>query len=71
LTYGNGDHEISDPVVLLKNCLPDSLPEHRYQNHTAGFTLAGVVGDLDAGTNLIDAALAIDPNSAGDWYYGG
>jgi TolB-like protein/class 3 adenylate cyclase len=39
--------------------------------HTAGFTLAHVVGDLDAGANLIDAALAIDPNSAGGWYYGG
>jgi TolB-like protein/tetratricopeptide (TPR) repeat protein len=39
--------------------------------YTAGFTLAHVVGDLDAGANLIDAALAIDPNSAGGWYYGG
>ena len=34
-------------------------------------TLARIVGDLDAGANLIDAALAIDPNSAGGWYYGG
>jgi adenylate cyclase len=39
--------------------------------YTAGFTLARVVGDLDAGANFIDAALAIDPNSAGGWYYGG
>jgi tetratricopeptide (TPR) repeat protein len=39
--------------------------------YTAGFTLAHVVGDVDAGANLIDAALAIDPNSAGGWYYGG
>jgi Flp pilus assembly protein TadD len=33
--------------------------------YTAGFTLAHVVGDLDAGADLIDSALAIDPNSAG------
>jgi len=39
--------------------------------YTAGFTLAHVVGDLDAGADLIDSALAIDPNSAGGWYYGG
>jgi TolB-like protein len=39
--------------------------------YTAGFTFAHVVGDLDAGASLIDAALAIDPNSAGGWYYGG
>jgi len=39
--------------------------------YTAGFTLAHVVGDLDAGAELIDSALAIDPNSAGGWYYGG
>jgi len=39
--------------------------------YTAGFTIAHVVGDLDAGANLIDAALAIDPNSAAGWYYGG
>jgi hypothetical protein len=39
--------------------------------YTAGFTLAHVVGDLEAGANLIDAAVAIDPNSAGGWYYGG
>ena len=39
--------------------------------YTAGFTLAHLVGDLEAGANLIDAALAIDPNSAAGWYYGG
>jgi TolB-like protein/class 3 adenylate cyclase/tetratricopeptide (TPR) repeat protein len=39
--------------------------------YTAGFTIAHVVGDLDAGANLIDAALAIDPSSAAGWYYGG
>jgi TolB-like protein len=39
--------------------------------YTAGFTLAHVVGDLEAGADLIDSALAIDPNSAGGWYYGG
>jgi predicted Zn-dependent protease len=39
--------------------------------YTAGFTIAHVVGDLDSGDNLIDAALALDPNSAAGWYYGG
>jgi len=39
--------------------------------YTAGFTLAHLVGDLEVGANLIDAALAIDPNSAAGWYYGG
>ena len=39
--------------------------------YTAGFTIAHVVGDLDGGANLIDTALAIDPNSAAGWYYGG
>jgi adenylate cyclase len=39
--------------------------------YTGGFTLAQMVGDVDAGADLIDTALAIDPNSAGGWYYGG
>ena len=39
--------------------------------YTGGFTLAHLVGDVDVGTDLINAALAIDPNSASGWYYGG
>ena len=39
--------------------------------YTGGFTIAHVLGDLDWGDALIDAALALDPNSAGGWYYGG
>jgi TolB-like protein len=46
-------------------------PDDAVALYTAGFTIAHVVGDLDAGANLIDTALAIDPNSAAGWYYGG
>ena len=39
--------------------------------YTGGFTIAHVLGELEAGDALIDAALALNPNSAGGWYYGG
>jgi adenylate cyclase len=37
----------------------------------AGFVLARVVGDLDAGAALIDRALQLNPNLASGWLYSG
>jgi TolB-like protein/Tfp pilus assembly protein PilF len=36
-----------------------------------GFALAFVVGDLDAGAALLDSALALNPNLADAWLWGG
>ena len=38
---------------------------------TAGMTLAYVVGDLDDGAAFVDQALALNPNLAVAWLYGG
>jgi tetratricopeptide (TPR) repeat protein len=37
----------------------------------AGFALARVVGDFDAGVSLIDRALALNPNLATAWFASG
>jgi TolB-like protein len=37
----------------------------------AGIALAYVVGDLDSGDTMIDRALALNPNLAGAWLFGG
>jgi TolB-like protein/class 3 adenylate cyclase len=39
--------------------------------YTGGFALARIVGYLDAGTALIDRALALDPNLAAAWHLSG
>jgi TolB-like protein len=39
--------------------------------YTGGYTIAHVLSDFTRGEKLIDSALALDPNSAGGWYYGG
>ena len=36
-----------------------------------GFALAHVVGDLDFGASCIDRAIALNPNFAAAWYFGG
>ena len=38
---------------------------------SAGNALAYVAGDLEGGIDCIDRALALDPNLAAAWYYGG
>jgi TolB-like protein len=39
--------------------------------YMAGFALARVVGELDAGAALIDRALLLNPNLASAWHYSG
>ena len=39
--------------------------------YTGGFALARITGYLDAGTTLIDRALALDPNLAAAWHLSG
>jgi tetratricopeptide (TPR) repeat protein len=66
----NDAQELTDAERLVRRAV-ELGRDDAVALYTAGFTLAHVVGDLDAGANLIDAVLAIDPNSAGGWYYGG
>jgi TolB-like protein len=63
-------HEIAETSRLCQRAV-DLGKDDAVALYTAGHALARVIGDLDAGAGLIDRALALNPNLAAAWSYGG
>jgi len=72
---GNGymtDHqrEVAEAARLAQQAV-ELAGDDAFAVGTRGFVLAYLAQDLEAGAALIDRALALNPNLAVAWYYGG
>jgi TolB-like protein/Tfp pilus assembly protein PilF len=72
---GNGylvdpEREAAEAVRLAKQAV-ELASDDAFAIGTRGFVLAYLAHDLDAGAALIEHALALNPNLAVVWYYGG